>query len=110
MVEFKQIIGRGTRLYDGKAYYTIYDFTDATRKFTDPEWDGEVVCAKCGKNPCECNSGDKGTRNPSGPHPDCPECGCWPCICEKPEKKPVKVTLSSGRVIAAYWQDKVFFR
>ena len=41
MIEFKQIIGRGTRLYEGKAYFTIYDFVNASEKFKDKEWDGE---------------------------------------------------------------------
>ena len=41
MIEFKQIIGRGTRLYDGKDYFTIYDFVKAHHHFNDPEWDGE---------------------------------------------------------------------
>ena len=43
MIEFKQIIGRGTRLFDGKDYFTIYDFVKAYEHFTDPEWDGELV-------------------------------------------------------------------
>ena len=43
MIEFKQIIGRGTRLYEGKFYFTIYDFVGAVRNFNDPEWDGEPV-------------------------------------------------------------------
>ena len=41
MIEFKQIIGRGTRLYDGKDYFTVYDFVKAYEHFSDPEWDGE---------------------------------------------------------------------
>lgn len=41
IIEFKQIIGRGTRLFDGKEYFTIYDFVDACHHFRDPEWDGE---------------------------------------------------------------------
>ncbi len=41
MIEFKQIIGRGTRLFDGKYYFTIYDFVEAHHLFQDPEWDGE---------------------------------------------------------------------
>ena len=41
MIEFKQIIGRGTRLFDGKDYFTIYDFVEAYAHFNDPEWDGE---------------------------------------------------------------------
>ena len=43
MIEFKQIIGRGTRLYDGKDYFTIYDFVKAYLHFSDPEWDGEPL-------------------------------------------------------------------
>lgn len=41
MIEFKQIIGRGTRLYEGKDYFTILDFVKAYQLFSDPEWDGE---------------------------------------------------------------------
>ena len=43
MIEFKQIIGRGTRLFEGKQYFTIYDFVDAYHHFADPEWDGEPI-------------------------------------------------------------------
>ena len=43
MIEFKQIIGRGTRLYDGKDYFTIYDFVKAHHHFNAPEWDGEPI-------------------------------------------------------------------
>ena len=43
MIEFKQIIGRGTRLYDGKDFFTIYDFVRAHLHFGDPEWDGEPL-------------------------------------------------------------------
>ena len=43
MIEFKQIIGRGTRLFDGKDYFTIYDFVNAYEHFNDPEWDGEPL-------------------------------------------------------------------
>ena len=46
MIEFKQIIGRGTRLYDGKDYFTIYDFVKAHHHFSDPEWDGEPIEAE----------------------------------------------------------------
>lgn len=41
MIEFKQIVGRGTRLFDGKEFFTIYDFVDAYKHFSDKEWDGE---------------------------------------------------------------------
>jgi len=40
MVEFKQIIGRGTRIFDGKDYFTIIDYTGATNNFYDEKWDG----------------------------------------------------------------------
>ncbi len=45
MTEFKQIIGRGTRLKPeyGKEYFTIMDFRNASRLFADPDWDGEPV-------------------------------------------------------------------
>src|SRR3984957_8563073 len=43
MIEFKQIIGRGTRLFEGKDYFTIYDFVRAYEHFSDPEWDGEPL-------------------------------------------------------------------
>jgi type I restriction enzyme R subunit len=83
MIEFKQIIGRGTRLYDGKDYFTIYDFVKAHHHFCDPEWDGEPIepeaCTKCGCYPCECIKPD--------PRP-CPVCGELPCICYKPEPEP----------------------
>lgn len=78
MIEFKQIIGRGTRLFDGKDYFTIYDFVGAYHHFADPEWDGEPVievCAKCGQEPCVCEK--------KSPQP-CPVCAKRPCECEKP--------------------------
>ena len=43
MIEFKQIIGRGTRLFNGKEYFTIYDFVGAYKNFFDPQWDGEPL-------------------------------------------------------------------
>jgi type I restriction enzyme R subunit len=43
MIEFKQIVGRGTRLYEGKAFFTIVDFDKAYHNFSDPEWDGEPL-------------------------------------------------------------------
>lgn len=43
MIEFKQIVGRGTRLFNGKEYFTIYDFVNAYSHFADPEWDGEPI-------------------------------------------------------------------
>jgi type I restriction enzyme R subunit len=43
MIEFKQIIGRGTRTFDGKDFFTVYDFVKAYEHFNDPEWDGEPL-------------------------------------------------------------------
>ncbi len=83
IIEFKQIIGRGTRLYDGKDYFTIYDFVKAHHHFSDPEWDGEPIepesCPKCGCRPCKCEKPQ--------PHP-CPVCGQTPCICPPPDLCP----------------------
>jgi type I restriction enzyme R subunit len=103
IIEFKQIIGRGTRLYDGKDYFTIYDFVKAHHHFSDPEWDGEPLepelCPKCGFFPCQC---EKVTPQP------CPVCGKSPCECEKEPcpicgqrpcicKKKAKVKLADGK-------------
>ncbi len=53
MIEFKQIVGRGTRLFDGKEFFTIYDFVDAYHHFADPEWDGEPM------EPVEYSTGER---------------------------------------------------
>ena len=107
MIEFKQIIGRGTRLFDGKEYFTIYDYVDAYHHFADPEWDGEPiveepVCPKCGQNPCICEIRPpkpcpKCNQLPcvciKEPPPPCPKCGQKPCVCIKK----VKVKLRDGK-------------
>lgn len=103
MVEFKQIIGRGTRLFDGKDYFTIYDFVGAHKHFKDPEWDGPPLpppepgpytppkpCPVCGQRPCIC-----GVEEP----PPCPECGNSPCVCEKPPRQIIEVKLSQNNVL-----------
>jgi type I restriction enzyme, R subunit len=83
MIEFKQIVGRGTRLFDGKEFFTIYDFVDAYHHFQDDGWDGEALpCEVCGKIVCECI----GTPSPE-PQP-CKVCGQRPCICEKEPPQP----------------------
>ena len=85
MIEFKQIIGRGTRLFDGKDYFTIYDFVKAYEHFNDPEWDGE---------PAEPVPPDP--RPGPGPDPDPgpdPEPGPGP---EGPPQK-IKVKLADGK-------------
>jgi type I restriction enzyme R subunit len=89
MNEFKHNLGRGTRLYDGKDYFTIYDFVKAHHHFSDPEWDGEplepetlAVCDECGERPCVCPCPDCGERPCVCP---CPKCGAYPCVCPCPD-------------------------
>jgi len=83
IIEFKQIIGRGTRLFDGKEFFTIYDYVDAYQRFFDPEWDGEPpveeTCKRCGQTPCVCVK---------TPPERCPVCGMLPCGCGKEPPKP----------------------
>ena len=71
MIEFKQIIGRGTRLYDGKDYFTIYDFVKAYEHFNDPEWDGEPLdpvptSPKRGKKPAPIDGDGANIDGPDG--------------------------------------------
>lgn len=99
MIEFKQIIGRGTRLFDGKEYFTIYDFVDAYRHFSDTDWDGEPVanvCGRCGEKPCVCGGKPSEPCAVCGQRPcecPCPKCGKRPCVCTKK----VKVKLADGK-------------
>ena len=58
MIEFKQIIGRGTRLFEGKDYFTIVDFVNAYHLFSDAEWDGEPL-EPVGKGDNGRESGEK---------------------------------------------------
>ncbi|MBF0245166.1 MAG: DEAD/DEAH box helicase family protein [Planctomycetes bacterium] len=105
MIEFKQIIGRGTRLFDGKDYFTIYDFVKAHLNFQDPEWDGppqeEEPCPKCGQRPCACEVKPPNPCEVCGKAPcacskePCPVCGRIRCVCQK--RKKVKVKLADGK-------------
>ncbi len=74
MIEFKQIVGRGTRLFEGKDFFTVFDFVKAHHNFADPEWDDEPLppesCSECGNAPCNCEA-------------PCSECGFSPCNCDK---------------------------
>jgi type I restriction enzyme, R subunit len=81
MIEFKQIIGRGTRLYDGKDYFTIYDVVKAHHHFNDPEWDGEPLEPE-----------PKEESRPKGP-PVAPETS--PETVPRPQK--IKVKLADGK-------------
>jgi len=86
MIEFKQIVGRGTRMFDGKDFFTIYDFVDAYHHFADPEWDGDaLLCEVCGQLVCECQTGPKLSPQP------CKICGQTPCVCEKKPKEPCEI-------------------
>jgi type I restriction enzyme R subunit len=83
MIEFKQIIGRGTRLYDGKDYFTIYDFVKAHHHFSDPEWDGEPI--------------EPEPKTPRGPTPPAPPPPPGPGPGPEPPKAKVKVKLADGK-------------
>ena len=103
MIEFKQIIGRGTRLYDGKDYFTIYDFVKAHHHFSDPQWDGEPLapegCTQCRHTPCVCIKDPPppcylcGNQPCTCPKEPCAQCGNRPCTC----KKKAKVKLADGK-------------
>jgi type I restriction enzyme R subunit len=105
IIEFKQIVGRGTRMFEGKEFFTIYDFVDAYQRFSDPEWDGEPVdeetCEKCGNKPCTCEKqppkpcficGETPCICVKEPPTPCEKCGQRPCVCKK-----VKVKLKDGK-------------
>lgn len=82
MIEFKQIVGRGTRLFDGKDYFTIYDFVKAYEHFNDSEWDGEP------EEPVGVTPGPPGPDvppEPPGPGPD------------GPKQQKVRVKLADGK-------------
>jgi type I restriction enzyme R subunit len=79
MIEFKQIIGRGTRLFDGKDYFTIYDFVNAYQHFADPEWDGEPIAPEPKPEKPER------PENPNLPQPP------------QPSKQKVKIKLADGK-------------
>lgn len=84
MIEFKQIVGRGTRLFDGKEYFTIYDFVDAYKHFSDPEWDGEPIDETIEKEPIEPKE-PKIRKEPLPPEPG-----------EEPRQK-LKIKLRDGK-------------
>lgn len=101
IVEFKQIVGRGTRLSEGKDYFTIYDFVKAYQHFSDPAWDGPPAdpppttgpqtCKQCGQKPCVCKTG-----SPDEPAL-CDACNNDPCVCDIPPKSLIRVQLADGK-------------
>lgn len=119
MTEFKQIIGRGTRLYpdEGKMYFTIMDFRNASKLFADPDFDGEPadivdVTWDPGVDPEPPDVIDPDPRVPTppgpnpGPTPPGPNPGPNPGPITPPEPPKhgiyhingVKVTVSKERV------------
>ncbi|MGK2942504.1 MAG: type I restriction-modification enzyme R subunit C-terminal domain-containing protein, partial [Immundisolibacter sp.] len=84
MIEFKQIIGRGTRLYDGKDYFTIYDFVKAHHHFSDPEWDGEPLEPE----PATGGAGQIGEIERPG----------YESPPEPPPRRKIKVQLADGKL------------
>ncbi|MBY6153937.1 DEAD/DEAH box helicase family protein [Vannielia litorea] len=88
MIEFKQIIGRGTRTYEGKDFFTIWDFVKAHENFNDPEWDGEPLAPEPPGEP---------RTPPAGPEPGPGEPG-EPGGTEEPPREKIVVKLSDGSV------------
>lgn len=99
MTEFKQIIGRGTRIREkeGKTHFVVMDFRNVTRLFADPDWDGPIEidpdyppkpCPVCGKKPCVC-------PKPTPPSV-CPVCGKIPCECPTPVPRPKPIVDKNG--------------
>lgn len=91
IVEFKQIVGRGTRLFEGKDFFTILDFSEeATDLFYDPEWDGLPDDETEGGTSTGGNTGG-GTKTGGGNTPEPPRQ-------PRPPKPPkIVVELSNGR-------------
>ena len=92
MIEFKQIIGRGTRLYEGKDYFTILDFVKAHHHFQDPEWDGEPLEPEEGGGSKGGKKGDGGDGGDSGGGGDGGDDGEGR---ERPKK--LKIKLADGK-------------
>ena len=70
MTEFKQIIGRGTRLreQDGKTHFVVMDFRNVTRLFADPDWDGPVeIVDGYTPNPAGDDKDSTGKDRPDNP-------------------------------------------
>ncbi|MDC0333094.1 DEAD/DEAH box helicase family protein [Gammaproteobacteria bacterium] len=83
MIEFKQIIGRGTRIYEGKHYFTVIDFVNAYHMFNDPEWDGSPMEPSGGEGPGEGGEGGDGGDVDGG---------------DSIRPKKIKIKLSDGKV------------
>jgi type I restriction enzyme R subunit len=94
IIEFKQIIGRGTRLYDGKDYFTIYDFVKAHEHFQDPEWDGEPLPPDGDNdNETEGGSAEGGHGEPGGQRNEAAGNGDG----ERNRRQRIRVKLADGK-------------
>ena len=87
MIEFKQIIGRGTRLFEDKFYFTIVDFVGASANFSDPEWDGDPIPEEPPKKKPErpVDTGDGPSEEEIPP---------------KPPKEKIIIKLAEGKELA----------
>ena len=94
MVEFKQIVGRGTRLFEGKDYFTIIDFTGASNLFYDEDWDG-IPYTEDDENEDTGNKGGKGNGDDSSKGGKKGNDGGV----KKPAPEKVEIKLSNGRVL-----------
>ncbi len=105
MIEFKQIVGRGTRTFDGKDFFTIYDFVKAYEHFNDPEWDGEPLepVAPVPRPP-------RGDRDDGPEGPDVPDTDPDEGPTAAPERIVVRLADGKERTIVytaatTYWFD-----
>jgi len=90
MVEFKQIVGRGTRLFEGKDFFTIIDFSEeASEKFYDPEWDGLPEEEETGNTGGNTGGGGGNTGGDTGGEP--------PIVDPPPRPGKIVIELSNGR-------------
>ena len=91
MIEFKQIIGRGTRLYEGKDYFTIYDFVKAHERFNDPDWDGEPAEPADSPTPTDGDRPDGVDEPPLPPPPDDGDDD------DSPHPRRIRIKLADGK-------------
>ena len=101
MIEFKQIIGRGTRVYEGKDFFTIWDFVKAYQNFNDPEWDGDPI------DPEPPKPGPGAPRPDPSDAPEAPEGGD-----DDAPKEKIRIKLADGKTRAiqfiattTYWSS-----
>jgi type I restriction enzyme R subunit len=87
MIEFKQIIGRGTRLFEGKSYFTIVDFVNASQRFYDDDWDGEPLDPEPVVKPEPKNPGEPKEPKNSDDTGD-----------SEPKERKIRIKLADGKI------------